>query len=49
MLIGLFSLKSSPGVSMTAFALSTAWPGGGARPTVIEADRRGGTRRCGSG
>ncbi|WP_194890903.1 hypothetical protein [Catenulispora pinisilvae] len=29
-------------MSMTAFALSAAWPGGGARPTVIEADRRGG-------
>ena len=42
MLLGLFSLKSSPGVSMTAFALSAVWPGGGARPTVIEADRRGG-------
>lgn len=27
---------------MTAFALSAAWPGGDARPTVIEADRSGG-------
>jgi hypothetical protein len=42
MLIGLFSLKSSPGVSTTALALSAAWPGDGQRPLVIEADRRGG-------
>lgn len=42
MLIGLFSLKSSPGVSMTALALSAAWPGEDTRPVVIEADRRGG-------
>jgi len=27
---------------MTAFALAAAWPGGGVRPTVIEADRSGG-------
>lgn len=42
MLVGLCSLKSSPGVTTTALTLAGAWPSGGARPTVVELDSRGG-------
>ena len=42
MLIGLFSLKSSPGVTTTALTLAGAWPSGAPRPTVMELDGRGG-------
>jgi hypothetical protein len=41
-LVGLCSLKSSPGVTTTALTLAGAWPSGGARPTVLELDVRGG-------
>lgn len=42
MLIGLCSLKSSPGVTTTAIALAAAWPVNAPRPTIIEADAHGG-------
>lgn len=42
MLVGMCSLKSSPGVTTTALTLAGAWPSGGARPTVVELDSRGG-------
>lgn len=42
MLVGLFSLKSSPGVTTTALTLAGAWPAGASRPTVVELDGRGG-------
>lgn len=42
MLVGLCSLKSSPGVTTTALTLAGAWPSVGARPTVVELDGRGG-------
>lgn len=42
MLVGLCSLKSSPGVTTTALTLAGAWPSGDARPTVLELDARGG-------
>lgn len=42
MLVGLCSLKSSPGVTTTALTLAGAWPSVGARPTVVELDARGG-------
>jgi len=41
-LIGLCSLKSSPGVTTTALTLAGAWPPGCPRPTVVELDARGG-------
>jgi len=41
-LVGLCSLKSSPGVTTTALTLAGAWPSVGARPTVVELDARGG-------
>jgi hypothetical protein len=41
-LVGLCSLKSSPGVTTTALTLAGAWPSVGARPTVLELDVRGG-------
>jgi hypothetical protein len=40
MLIGLCSLKGSPGVTTTAVALATRWPG--TKPILIEADPAGG-------
>jgi len=42
MLIGLCSLKSSPGVTTTTLALAGCWPAHLATPTVIELDARGG-------
>lgn len=42
MLIGLCSLKSSPGVTTTALALAGCWPVDGERPVVVEMDARGG-------
>ena len=42
MLIGLCSLKSSPGVTTTAIALAAAWPVAAPRPTIIELDAHGG-------
>ncbi|MBS2545485.1 hypothetical protein KGQ19_01245 [Catenulispora sp. NL8] len=42
MLIGLCSLKSSPGVTTTTLALAGCWPAHLAPPTVIELDARGG-------
>ncbi|MBS2545355.1 hypothetical protein KGQ19_00585 [Catenulispora sp. NL8] len=42
MLIGLCSLKSSPGVTTTAIALAAAWPATDPKPTIIESDAHGG-------
>lgn len=42
MLIGLCSLKSSPGVTTTAIALAAAWPLTAPKPTIIELDAHGG-------
>jgi hypothetical protein len=41
-LIGLCSLKSSPGVTTTALALAECWPASSLAPTVVELDVRGG-------
>lgn len=41
MLIGLCSVKGSPGVTTAALALAACWPGGG-EPIVVEADPAGG-------
>lgn len=42
MLIGLCSLKSSPGVTTATLALAGCWPLDSPAPTVIELDARGG-------
>jgi hypothetical protein len=42
MLIGLGSVKGSPGVTTLASALAARWPDGGPRPVVVELDPAGG-------